>query len=389
MRNRRGFTLIEMLISVTLLLFITGAAVQFLRRQTALVASTTAKTDALQNAEFAATQIERELREAGAGVVDGQPMLVQLDSEAITFNANMVSIDSGDVAAVYQLRDADTAGVRVMWKSERMLLPNQSTYYYPDTTYMSGSVPSSAETISYYFRPDSTTSGQANDYLLMRRVNARPPTLVARGIVKDPRDTFPFFTYYKADSTNTLKQILETKMPLIHRAMIHDTPLDSGMSAQTDSIKAVRIHFLAAARDAKTGKDALRAVEIQIRMMNSGLLKFSSCGSEPQPGPAPTVTVSPMWANQPYARVQWAAAPDDSVSGEKDLERYAIFRKTSAAAPWGDPITSIAAGRMNYTYVDYAVANGATYVYGTAPQDCTPAMAQTINPSALVTIPIH
>jgi len=387
MRNRRGFTLIEMLISVTLLLFITGAAVQFLRSQTSLVASATAKMDALQNAEFAATQIERELREAGAGVVDGQPMLVQIDSEAITFNANMVSIDSGDVAAVYQLRDADTAGVRVMWKSERMLLPNQSTYYYPDTTYMSGAVPSSAETISYYFRPDSTTSGQTNDYLLMRRVNARPATLVARGIVKDPRDTFPFFTYYKADSTNTLVQILESKMPLIHKAIIHDTPADTGMSAQTDSVKAVRIHFLAAARDARTGKDALRSVEIQVRMMNSGLLKFSSCGSEPLPANAPTLVTNTAGAPVKFVKLSWPPAPDDNLAGEKDLERYAIFRKTSSAASWGDPVVSIAAGKSTYTYTDNAVVLGGTYVYGVAPQDCTPSMAQTINPSVLVTIP--
>jgi len=70
--------------------------------------------DAMQNAQFAASQIERELREAGAGVADVQPMLVQADSEAMTFNANMVSIDTGDVRAVYQIRDADTNSARAM-----------------------------------------------------------------------------------------------------------------------------------------------------------------------------------------------------------------------------------------------------------------------------------
>jgi hypothetical protein len=248
-------------------------------------------------------------------------------------------------------------------------------------------VPSGAETISFYFRPDSTTSGQSNDYLLLRRVNARPPTLVARGIVKDPRDTFPFFTYYKADSTNTLVQIIESKMPLIHTAIVHDTPADTGKSAQTDSVKAVRIHFLAAARDAKTGKDALRSVEIMVRMMNSGLLKFSSCGSEPLPANAPTVATSSSPSQVPWARLTWAAAPDDSASGEKDLERYAIFRKRLSTDPWSDPITSVAAGRSTYTYTDNAVVHGSTYIYGVAPQDCTPAMSQIINPSASVTIP--
>ncbi|CAN5923472.1 hypothetical protein BH11GEM2_BH11GEM2_18550 [soil metagenome] len=37
MRPRRGFTLIEIIISLTLLMIITCAAVQFLRKQTGLV----------------------------------------------------------------------------------------------------------------------------------------------------------------------------------------------------------------------------------------------------------------------------------------------------------------------------------------------------------------
>jgi prepilin-type N-terminal cleavage/methylation domain-containing protein len=396
MPNRRGFTLIEMLISVTLLLFITGAAVQFLRKQTNLVTSTTAKMDALQNAEFASTQLERELREAGAGVVDKQPMLVQVDSEAITFNANMVSIDSGDVRAVYQMTDADTNGVRVMWKQERRLLPNLpdvAKYYYPDTTYASGAVASGAETISYFFRPDSTTANTGNDYILMRRVNGRAATLVARGIVKDTRDTFPFFTYYKADSTNTLKPILESKMPLVH-AMLHGSTADTGSSAVTDSIRAVRIHFLAATRDwskdRRFGKDtiAYRTVEVQVRLMNSGLLRFNSCGLEPLPATAPTLTTNvPAPANGKYwVQVDWTPSPDDNQAGERDVERYAIFRRRDTDIQFGDPIASIGASKLSYTWVDTAVIPGATYVYGIAPQDCTPQMAKTVNASAPITV---
>jgi hypothetical protein len=380
-----------MLISVTLLLFITGAAVQFLRKQTSLVSSTTSKMDALQNAEFAASQIEREMREAGAGVVDAQPMLVHVDSEAVTFNVNMVSIDSGDVRAVYQLTDADTNAVRVMWKSERRLLPNlpdKPEYYYPDTTYVSGTVPSGAETISYYFRPDSTTSNAGNDYVLLRRVNGRAATLVARGIAKDPRDTFPFFTYYKADSTNKLKPILEKDMPYMH-TLTHGSKADTGKSAKLDSIRAIRIHFLAAAKDAKTGKDALRSVEVQVRLLNSGLLRFRSCGQEPLPATAPSVVSNP--ANPAdglyWVQLDWNASADDNLLGEKDIERYAIFRRRQSETLFGDPIASVGAGsKAAYTWTDTAVIPGATYVYGIAPQDCTPEMAKTIYASAPVTV---
>ena len=84
MRPRQGFTLVEIVISLVLLTIISGAAVQFLRKQTGLVTRETSRMDALQNAQFAGSQIDRELREAGAGVADAQPMLVQVDSEAMT-----------------------------------------------------------------------------------------------------------------------------------------------------------------------------------------------------------------------------------------------------------------------------------------------------------------
>jgi hypothetical protein len=176
-------------------------------------------------------------------------------------------------------------------------------------------------------------------------------------------------------------------MPMYH-TMLHASKADTGKSAQTDSIKAVRIHFLAAAKDAKTGKDALRSVEIQVRLMNSGLLRYNSCGLEPLPVSAPSVTSNPP--NPPTGiysvTVTWNPAPDDNQSGEKDIERYAIFRRRDTDAQFGDPISSVMALQSSYTWIDTAVIPGATYVYGIAPQDCTPRMAKTVYPSASVTV---
>ena len=76
MSKRQGFTLIEIMISVTILVVIMGLAVQFMRRQTNAVTMETQRMNALQNAAFAATQVERELREVGSGVADVQPMIV-------------------------------------------------------------------------------------------------------------------------------------------------------------------------------------------------------------------------------------------------------------------------------------------------------------------------
>jgi prepilin-type N-terminal cleavage/methylation domain-containing protein len=385
MRTRRGFTLIEIIISLTLLMIITGAAVQFLRTQTGLVTRETARMDAMQNAQFAGNQIERELREAGAGVADAQPMIVQLDSEAITFNANMVSIDTGDVRAVYQLTDADTNGTRAMLKTERMSLPNSSPAVgYPDTTYTAATgIESGAETISYFLRPDSTTT-RTNDYLLFRRLNARPATLIARGIVHDPRDTIPFFTYYKSDTLNRLRPILKSKLPLYH-VMIHGAVNDTGNFALTDSVKAVRVHFMTAAKDPRTGIDALRTVESTVRIMNSGLLDRTSCGQPPYATPVPTVVSSLALASPKWVKITWGPSSDDG-GGEKDIERYAIFRKLSGAAAFGDPISSIPSSMAaSYTFTDYGVTSGQTYVYGVAAQDCTPNLSP-VTASLTVTV---
>lgn len=385
MRPRQGFTLAEIIIALMLLLMIMGAAVQFLRTQTGLVTRETSRMDAMQNAQFAGSQIERELREAGAGVADFQPMLVQIDSEAMTFNANMVSVDSGDVRAVYQFSDADTNGTRAMLKTERRTLPN-STVGYPDTTYtIAAGVQSGAETISYYLRPDSTTTG-TNDYLLFRRLNALPPSLIARGIVKDARDTIPFFTYYKTNTQNRLVPIARAQLPLYH-GIIHGAANDTGKFALPDSIRAVRLHFLTASTNPRTSVDALRTVETLVRLMNAGLLTRKSCGQPPFPTPVPTVMSSSAGASPKSVQITWGKSSDDG-GNEKDIERYAIFRKLSGATSFGDPISSIpSAMAATYTYTDIGLIAGQTYVYGIAAQDCTPLLSSVTSSLAVTVIP--
>jgi prepilin-type N-terminal cleavage/methylation domain-containing protein len=383
MQNRRGFTLLEMMLSVTILLFIMGVSVDFLRRQSNLVARETSRMDALQNAEFAATQIERDLREAGAGVVDAQPMIVQLDSSALTFNANLVSIDSGDVRAVYQLSDADPKATSAMLVGEALPLPNSSPVKnYPDTTYLAGvGVPSGAETISYWLRPDSSAK-LANRFVLFRRVNAMAPTLVARGIVKD---TIPVFTYFTADTMGVLQPVAKTLFPLYH-AKVHGTPSDTGRSALTDSIRVVRIRFLAAARDPRTGKDGLRAVDMRVRLMNSGLLKRASCGQPPYGPGSPLAVSSIAGAPVKTVTVTWGGSSDDT-GGEKDIERYAIFRRLSTEAAFSDPIASIPASlKSSYSFTDTQVTPNVSYIYGIAAQDCTPMMSPVTAGTVAVTV---
>jgi len=384
MRARRGFTLIEMLIAVLVFAVISGAAVQYMRRQSNLVARESTRVDALQNAQFAASQMERELREAGAGVLDIQPMMVQLDTEAVTFNANMVSIDSGDVRAVYQLPDADPDAVRGMRQSESRPLPNMlPVKLYPDTTYDIGGVASNAETISYWFRRDSSTA-LPNRYVLFRRVNATAPTLVARGLVKDPRDTIPFITYFTADTLGALVPVPRSKLPIVH-SKLHGAAADTGLRALADSVRVIRLHFLAGARDPRSGEDALRTVETWVRLMNAGLLQRTTCGQPPYGATAVVAASSAPGAEVKTVTLTWTKSSDDG-GGEKDIQRYAIYRKIATDPAFGDPFASISASTVAaYSFVDGQVLPNVSYVYGVVAQDCTPLLSS-MSVSAPVTV---
>jgi hypothetical protein len=82
--------------------------------------------------------------------------------------------------------------------------------------------------------------------------------------------------------------------------------------------------------------------------------------------------------------ITWSKSGDDG-TGEKDIERYAIFRRPSTSAAFGDPISSVPAGAASYGFVDTAVLAGASYVYGIAAQDCTPLLSG-VSSSASVTV---
>ena len=150
----------------------------------------------------------------------------------------------------------------------------------------------------------------------------------------------PFFTYYKTDTLNRLVPIPKTQLPLYH-GIIHGAVNDTGKFALTDSIRAVRVHFLTAARDPRTGTDALRTVETLVRLMNSGLLDRTSCGQPPYPDAVPHGGVEPRRGAPEVRHGHVGPKSVDDGAGEKDIERYAIFRRLSGATAFGDPISSI------------------------------------------------
>ena len=372
---RSGFTLVEMLISMSLLLIALGIAMPFFLAQSRALTSHAGRLDAQLNIGFGLDAIDRDLRVAGVGVVQRQPIMVQAAADAMTFNVDLTSSVSGDFGAVYYDADADPLTVGVLRPSDRITLPN-SSWTYPDSLYSaSPGVPSSAETISYWVEADT---GGVSQYRLMRRVNNAPGRIVSRGLTLPAGE--PPFRYYKLGATGQLVEIASSKLPLLHSAGYHGTAPDTAGSALTDSIRYVQVRLTAVYKDPRAPA-AKRTEERSVRIANSGLNGVSTCGESP----LAVAAVNAVGAAGPSVGVTWTASTDEA-GGERDVERYAIYRRLSTALVFEEPIASMAAGLANYVFIDNDVRSGERYVYGISAQDCTPAVSSIVQ-SAVVVVP--
>lgn len=383
LRARRGFSLPEVILSMTLLLTIIGLSTQMFRKQSASVATQNGRLDAQQNSRFALSMFERELRVAGVGVLDAQPLLVMANTLGITFNANLASRDTGDLGSVYINPDADSLSVDLLRTSDKITLPGTSKLY-PDTNYMAGAgVFGHAETISYWLSKDSTVS-YSNEYILWRRVNSLKPRVVARGIIYNgASDTI--FHYFKADTAGRLTEIPPAALPLIHVAPIHGTQADTGKSALTDSIRQVRAKFTSVYHDARTNQATTRTMQLTIHLMNAGLLHHTTCGQPPIEPTGVSAVVTPAGGSvaQTFVTITWTKSVDDG-AGEKDVERYAIYRRLSSTSTFDEPIASVPGGASSYSFVDTDVLSGQTWIYAVAAQDCTPSSSGVAQSTATV-----
>jgi len=355
-----------MMIAMTLMLLVFAIAVPFFRTQARAVENATGRSEARQNVRYALNAIDRDLRVAGVGVLDQQPLLVLASPTAITFNADLVSRDPNDVGAVYYDADADPATVGVLRRADRFQLPGTS-FVYPDSTYLQGGpggAPGSAETISYWVERDANAA-RSDQYTLYRRVNAAAPQVVSRGILLGADE--PLFRYLIKDTTGIVREVPASQLPLFHRAPLHNSVQD--VNAPIDQVVAVRVKLTGLYRDLGTQGDSARSVESTIRIVNAGLLRAAVCGLQPRSAGA----VDARYAAGPTPRVvvTWSPSSDES-SGERDVERYAVYRRLTSETAWSEPIGSLAAGGSSYSFADTEVRSGESWVYGVAAQDCTP-----------------
>ena len=398
---RAGLSLSEIMIALTLTGIVFAAAVPVLSLQSRAIARQSQRTDSQLNARFAMATLERELRAAGIGVLDQQPLLVEGGPRAITFNADLVGngtvIDpatglplpagSGPGASVTEPAvnldpDAPAGAVGVMNTTPALTLPATGQTY-PGMVYrQAGGVPSRAETISFYFTADAD-GGRSDEFVLWRRVNLTPPEVVARRLViSGTQRPFRYFTVNAL--TGVQEEVPAASTPFWHSAAQHGNIItDVGASAIADAVRYVRVQLVSRALDRRTGREMLDTLESNVRLMNAGLLTRTTCGEPPafSSALAAAATVTP----QPQVTLTWSRAIDEA-GGERDVERYLIFRRPAGGpADWGSPLMSVSSGQATYLFVDNAVERNTSYVYGVAAQDCSPLNSAVA--SAAVTVP--
>jgi prepilin-type N-terminal cleavage/methylation domain-containing protein len=388
LRPRRGLTLVEILVAMTVTSVLIAATVPFFVAQARAVGTTAARTDAHQNARYAVNTIDRDLRVAGVGVVDAQPMVVWAASNAMTVNGDLVSL-SRDASAVYSDPDAALGSVISLGKASQVGLPLSSpAILYPDTTYwLSSTLTSAAETASYWLAKDSSST-QADVHILWRRVNDTPPRIVAKNLVVQAGH--PAFRYFKADSLGRMLEIDQTTLPLYHSAPIHSrmtgtTRPDTGKSALTDSIRAVSVRLVGRYFDKRQNREILDTAEVFVRIPNAGLHRVATCGEPPLFSATVTAVWKPLDTGEPAIELSWTPATDET-GGEVDVERYAVYRRRATDLLFAEPLAILPAGTSTYSYVDNDIASGDEFVYGVAAQDCTP-KSSSMSTTAAIAVP--
>jgi prepilin-type N-terminal cleavage/methylation domain-containing protein len=363
--RRDGVTLIEMMIAIVLFVLVFGLAVPFFRYQARSVSASAGRLDALQNARYAQSAIDRDLRISGIGIVQAQPMIVQADGFAVSFNADLATKDKNDPMSIYYDADMDSSGTDAMNNTSKVTLPLSSKSY-PDSNYMNGPLASPAETIQYWLVRDSTAS-RTDQYVLYRRVNKLAQKIVAKGIIV-PAGT-NFFQYMKPNNAGGLDSIRASQLPLFHSAPIHGSPADTGSSAITDSIRVVRMTVTGLYNDPDKGA-VMKTVVSSTKLLNAGMSRSSVCGDKPIAVVSATATKFPPAGTPTKVTITWSSSLDQD-AGEKDVARYMIFKKSSASLDWGSPIADLAASQTNYTLDDTSLSGG-NWVWGVVAQDCSP-----------------
>ncbi len=379
-RDRAGFTIVELMVSLVVFGVVMTAALSFLQVQNLGFRKGLDYMSSTQTLRYAVGTLEQDIQTAGTNLVPGQPEVVYAGSDVMAFNTDYGTRTRIDPFAVFFDPDLEDR-VGLTWVASRREVIPGTGFPYPDTTYLNGAgLPGPAETLIFFFSPDEETP-RSDDFALYRQVNAEEPQLVARNLLRVEGQ--PFFRYMK-DSDTGVDSIPDDVLPIAHTVPVHESPADTGVVALVDSIRGVRVTL--AATNGRPGEDErISEVTRIVRMPNMGFGMLDICGSKPILGTGLAVDVDLDIGGGAVVTLNWGPSTDDG-QGENDIVRYVIWRRL-AGEDWEEPYLSIPAGEDAYIYRDEDLVVGETYEYGLAAQDCTPTLSN-MTAAPPVVIPI-
>lgn len=359
-----GFSLVEILVAMTLTLAVFAITLPFVRAQTRALGETAGRLDADQIARYAQRAIDRDLRLATADV--GQPLLVYAGPMGIAFNANLLARDTADAGAADLAVGAHTTLTESWRFSDAGPLPFDSRDYPPDDYDGPDGGVSRNETISYFLHAD-TISGRNDLYVLYRRVNARDSVQVVRAL-QVPADS-GFFSYHRPVA-GVLTRIATARLPLFWD------------STAVDSITTVGVRATGFYRERTTGRETMRTVHWRTRLPNSASRVPPRCGA--RPGTPDDLDADEVTNSAPYrVELTWERSADDG-AGEDDVRYYLIDRQLGAGA-WVTLATIPATGALTYDWV-HANPGSGNFTYGVRAIDCG-AQTSTRDADGVGTIP--
>ncbi len=368
-RVRAGFTLGELLLSITITIAVFSAAVPFFTLQMRQLQQNLGRSDAQMTGRFAQNTIDRELRNIGIGTTGmdpangiprNQPKIVQAGPFSVTFNTDLIAADTVDIKAVYYDPNVPLALTTALASVGAITLPVTGVSY-PDYVYRDGNgALSLAETISYWATVDST-SGFADEFILFKRTNNGPVSVVARGVRVPAGQSL--FSYRRVNAAGNIIVVPSAQLPIRW----------NDASQLADSIRTVTISLRGIVRGYNLQNKPQtfeREVTSQTSLANIGLSQRNSCGDIPLdagvPGAA-LVNILGVWRVQ----VTFGASGDEA-SGERDVERYAVFRRPLGGS-FDEPVAAVGKSGGPYMWEDFNLDSGNIYEYGVAAQDCSPA----------------
>lgn len=368
---RGGFTLVEMLIGMTMTAAVMGAGFSLFRSQSRFFDTNQQRYDMMQNSRGALEAAQRVIRTMGAGVPNSQPVLVYGDNNVLAFNTDFIEQDTVDTRwAAYFNAEAPVAET-ISWDVSNASAIPGTGYSYPPTNFTLGSGdPSPAETFSFSFSADTSTS-RTDDYILWERVNNGTPALVARNILAHPNGK-PFFQYLAKRTLNTgdtLITVASGNLPLM-RTIVTTTTIDTAAATRPDSVRAVRINIRFTNGQAGTA-ERFRDVQTTVQVPNNGIPIPTVCGRNPL-APGGFVAVDTVWGSGKLW-MTWNKSVDQD-AGEQDVLQYILYRKIQGSTTWADPLVIVrrTASQASYTQVIAGNTPGVAYTFGISAQDCTP-----------------